>query len=489
MSATMKRELAVDADVIVVGCGPVGVMTALRCAQRGLSVIAIDQSTEIFPLPRAIGMDEEIQRLFQNAGLLAELRSVSSAVLGAEFVDADGTRLVGIDLPDGTVGPNGHPPMIVFDQPALEAALRKAAGEAGVHFELGVRADTYDESPEGVALTISDPSGEQRRLRGTWLVGADGARSTIRRLAGIDFVDQGFDQEWIVVDATLLDPQCALPTIAQQVCDPERVVTFVPGHDTRRRWEIRLDEGESGEELANDEHLAELLSPWAQPEQLTIDRCAVYRFHALVAEGFRAGAVFLVGDAAHQMPPFNGQGMCSGMRDAENLSWKLAAVARGVASDALLDTYDTERRPHAGEQVQHAADVGRLIDALSKGEDASTEAGYGGGRDFPHIEDGLVFGDHPAVGHPLPQPTIGGEPLDGLLGAGWALLIAPGVELSSLSGMWDRLGARAVELSHPELDALRPHGETILVRPDRYVAAVTTDLHRLGRLIEKAIVL
>ncbi len=463
-------------DVIVVGCGPVGVMTALRCVQRGLSVTAIDKSSGIYPLPRAIGMDEEIQRLFQNAGLEAELAGVSTPILGAEFVDADGNRLVGLELPEGTLGSNGYPPMTMFDQPSLETALRAKAIEAGVTMMLGMEATGIDNSSDGIALTAVDKAGNQRTLHSRWLVAADGGSSTMRHLVGVKLEDQGFDEEWVVIDTAVLDPSYQPPRIAQQVCDPQRIVTIVPGHRDRLRFEFRVHEDEDGHALVETSRLQQLLSPWAMPDQLRIDRSAVYRFHAVVAETFRVESVFFAGDCAHQMPPFNGQGMNSGLRDADNLSWKLALVCRSLAGERLLDTYDQERRPHARGQVGHAADTGRLINALARGEDVSTEAGYGGGRPFPHIEAGFVCGDHGAIGNPIPQPTIEGVRFDEMLGTGFALVGGQPAMSDSTRALWDKVGTKHVAVQHPDIDHLRPNGETIIVRPDRYIAAITSDL-------------
>ena len=466
-------------DVTVVGCGPVGVMTALRCAQRGLSVTAIDKSTGIYPLPRAIGMDEEIQRLFQNAGLESQLKSVSTPIVGAEFVDPKGNRLVGLELPEGTLGPNGYPPMTMFDQPSLETALREKAIAAGVTMELGVEATAVENSSDGVTLTAVDQAGHESTLRSRWLVAADGGASTMRRIVGVKLEDQGFDEEWVVVDTAVLDRSYQPPRIAQQVCDPQRVVTIVPGHRDRLRFEFRVNQGESGHSLIEESRLDQLLSPWAMPDQLRIDRSAVYRFHAVVAETFRVNSVFLAGDCAHQMPPFNGQGMNSGLRDADNLSWKLAFVHHSRAEERLLDTYDIERRPHARGQVEHAADTGRLINALTRGEDVSTEAGYGGGRPFPHIESGLVCGDHAAIGNPIPQPTIDGIRLDDILGIDFACIGNPSAVSAASDAtraIWDKLRTNHIDIHHPSIDQLRPNGETIIVRPDRYVAAITSDL-------------
>ena len=465
-----------DADVLIVGCGPVGAMAALRCRQHGLSVIVVDSSTEIYPLPRAIGLDAEGQRLFHTAGIGDELASCSTSMGGAEFLNADGERVVGYDLPDGFVTPLGHPPFVSFEQPQLEAALRSGAEAAGAELRLGVEATGLAPTPERVELLTSDGL-----LHARWLIGADGARSWVRSALAIRLEDQGFDQPWLVVDTWNVDPDLHLPRMAQQHCDPARVVTMVPGHDRRRRWEFQLDEDEDRDEMLRPERIAELLSPWGSPDQLRIDRAAVYRFHGLVAERFRAGPVFLAGDSAHQMPPFQGQGMNSGLRDADNLAWKLAMVHSGAAGDPLLDTYGAERKPHAEAIVEHSCDTGRLIDAIAAGVDVSTEAGYGGGRGFPHLEHGFLVDGHSAVGKPMPQPLVGDTRLDELMGDGFAPV---GEHRLTVPDELAWLDPQVVTVPPTVLPpGLIDEGRVAIVRPDRYVAAVTTDLEAAGRVL------
>ncbi|MGI9603471.1 MAG: FAD-dependent monooxygenase, partial [Acidimicrobiales bacterium] len=211
---------------------------------------------------------------------------------------------------------------------------------------------------------------------------------------------------------------------------------------------------------------------WGSAEQLRVDRAAVYRFHATVAERFRAGPVFLVGDAAHTMPPFNGQGMCTGMRDAENLSWKLALVADGRADDSLLDTYDAERRPHATGQVAHSVDAGLLIDAIAHDGDAALEKGYGQ-QPFPGLAHGLIHGDHPAIGHPLPRPHGDGIPIDAIE-QGWTLITAD--DPAEMASLWNDLAATNLQAPADAWPGIVSPGVTVVVRPDRYVAAVTADI-------------
>lgn len=456
-----------NADVIIVGCGPVGVMAALRCAQRGLSVIAIDREPDVYPLPRAIGMDDEIQDLFARAGLIEQLRDHSTPGRGADFVDETGTRVVGIDLPPGFVGALGHPPVTMFDQPGVESFLRQAALEAGVELRLGATAVDIVQTDNSVELSLADNT----KLHGRWLIGADGAKSTVRDLLGLSLVDLEFDQNWLVVDTTLVDPELDLPIVARQHCDQRRVVTFVPGHDTRRRWEFQLKPNETREQALARGFLDDLLAQWGRPDQLRIDRVAAYRFHGVVAERFSLGRVFLAGDAAHQMPPFNGQGMCSGMRDVENLTWKLAEVANEVAGPALLDTYDQERRPHATQQVAQSVDAGKLIDAIAYGGERALESGYGR-RTFPRLEHGVVeLGDHRMVGLPLHAPADRSFTVDNQ----WTLLQGPQAN-TEIPELW-RSRKAAVHVIEPTAfgDTFDP-ASTVVVRPDRIIAAVTSDL-------------
>lgn len=456
-----------DADVIVVGCGPVGVTTALRCVQRGLRVIAVDQSTEVYPLPRAVGMDDEVQEVFSRAGLLEAVRANSIPLPGGEFVNAAGEHVVGIELPEGTLSPLGHPPFVTFNQPALEDALRDVAVEAGVDMRLGVDAFAVSDIDDGVSVSLTEGSGEVS-LTARWLVAADGAKSTIRSLRGITRSDQGFDQTWLVVDVTLRDADLPLPRLARQICDPARVCTFVPGPRDHRRWEFQLTDDESREQVLTDESIAEFLAPWGTPEQLQVDRAAVYRFHALVAERFRDGPVFIAGDAAHQMPPFNGQGMCSGIRDAENLSWKLAHLAQGLAGPDILDTYEEERRPHAIAQVLHAVDAGMLIQAIAFEGDAALESGYGQ-RPFPQLEGSGFLADHPSVGTVLPNPN--GPP--GASVDDWILLTAD--PTFTAPPEWAAIGGTVITSAAGDFPGLLNSSNAVIARPDRFIAAVTDD--------------
>ena len=460
-------------DVLVVGGGPVGVTMGLLLARRGFGARVLERATEVYDLPRAIVMDDEIQRVFQNAGLAGGLRAITTPLAGAEFVTVDGDRIIGVEMPTDVEYPLGHPPSVTYYQPELEAFLRTAAVDAGVDLRLGVEVASVSQTDDGVLVHADD--GDHSAA---WLVAADGASSPIRKQLGLSFVDQGFDQDWLVLDVKLKHPVPTLSPFVQQICDPARPTTYVVGHDDYRRWEFQLQPGESRDEMSTDERVWQLLEPWLTPGDADLVRAVVYRFHATVADAMRVGRVFLAGDAAHQMPPFLGQGLCSGVRDAANLAWKLRMVADGVADDRLLDTYGDERLPHAAGVVAHAVDTGRLIDELSGRAAATTDldAAYGGGRPFPTIDHGIRVGDHPSVGRQLPQPTIDGHPLDDSLGDGFAVVTDdPSMGAGALGDL-----ARVVVVPRGTMPMALPPGGAVVVRPDRYVASVAHDATELA---------
>ncbi|MEZ5343477.1 MAG: FAD-dependent oxidoreductase, partial [Acidimicrobiales bacterium] len=222
-----------DVDTIVVGGGPVGVTTALLLARRGFEVRVLERSTEVYNLPRAIVMDDELQRVFQAVGLTEGLREITTPLVGAEFVDTAGQRIIGIELPPNAAFPLGHHPSVTYYQPELEAFLRSAAIDAGVDLRLGVDVTEVSQD-EGSVLAMTASGDHSAR----WLVAADGASSPIRKSLGFTFVDQGFDQDWLVLDLRLVRPVDSLSPFVQQLCDPQRPTTYVPGHGAYRRWEF-----------------------------------------------------------------------------------------------------------------------------------------------------------------------------------------------------------------------------------------------------------
>jgi 3-(3-hydroxy-phenyl)propionate hydroxylase len=439
------NDVDVDVDVLVVGGGPTGITTAALLAQRGMTVRVLERATGIYDLPRAIVMDDEIQRIIQGLGASEGLAAITTPLAGAEFVDTDGKRIMGIEIDPDRDFPNGHSPNVTYYQPQLEEFLRSVADRMGADLVLGVTVESVEQDDSGVTVHT----------------------------------------DAVVLDAELKRPVPTLPRFVQQVCDPDRPVTFVVGHADYRRWEFQLQPGEDRDVMLRPERLWDLLDGWMTPDDADIIRAVVYRFHATVAERMRVGRVFLAGDAAHQMPPFLGQGLCSGLRDGANLAWKLDLVERGLAGDALLDTYGDERLPHAAGVVEHAVDTGRLIDQLAGREShgVALDSAYGGGRPFPYLEHGLLHGEHPMVGRQMPQPPIDGTLLDEIVGPKFGVVTDDDAVAAVARAAWGEI-ATVVEVPAGSVGSVLPPGGAVIVRPDRYVAAVAADVDELAAATE-----
>jgi 3-(3-hydroxy-phenyl)propionate hydroxylase len=470
-----------DCDVLVVGLGPVGATLAALVATRGLATIAIDRDTDVYPLPRAVHFDDEIMRLLQQLGVADEVGRNAVAVPRYEFRASDGSILMSFDpVAEAHCGwASGY----MFHQPSLELAVRdRLATSPNADMRLGWRFEGLSQDGTGVTADVTAPDGS-RTIRARYLVGCDGARSPVREAIGGGLFDYGFDEPWLVIDVKVR-PHAHLPEANVQLCDPDRPVTCVHSGPGRRRWEFMLLPGETAERVVEDDFIRTLLAPF-DCGPVEIERKAVYRFHGLVANRWREGRVLLAGDSAHQTPPFAGQGMCSGLRDAANLAWKLGAVLEGRADGALLDTYQAEREPHARTLIELAIAMGRVVCNLDKEAAVARDRDMlaGGAFGAPPIPPmrpapfaaGCILAGTAGAGEIFPQVTAGrGERrlrLDDALGEGaWLIAHEP-------HGVCDpHLAAHQIgdDLLAPFRGALagwfgKHRAQAVLVRPDRYV--------------------
>ena len=444
-------------DVAIIGFGPVGALLANLLGQAGLRVGVFERDTAIHPLPRAVHFDGEVMRIFQSVGLAERIAATArSSSKGMHFVNAEGRTLMvrrGIDGP----GPHGWAGNWYFHQPELEAILRAGVARfPNIEVHLG--------------REVADPG----EIDARYIVGCDGARSLVRRAIGSRQRDLGLHQPWLVVDL-LCDPASprvkALPDHTVQLCDPARPMTVVHVGGRRRRWEIMLMPGDDPARLTEPGVFWPMMTRWLGPADAMLERAAVYTFHSVVQEGWRKGQLLLAGDACHQTPPFLGQGMCAGMRDASNLGWKLAMVLKGDADQALLDTYESERLPHVRAFIELAVKLGAVLQETDPAAAAERDKRFEAGAetfDFPQPQLGPGFRDDgpSPVGTIFPQPRLAdGRLMDEAIGQRFAvvgetaLLAPPRPDAVLLPGV----GA----------DWLAQHGaRAAILRPDRYVSAL-----------------
>lgn len=447
-------------DVVIVGGGPVGCFLAVLLNDMGVSNTVVERDAQPYLLPRAIVMDDEIQRAVHDHGMGEWLDANTSRLERGDFVGPDGSVVIGADIPP--VGLQGVPPVVCHFQPDLDTMLRTRCEAGGTRALWGRTVTDLVDNGDGCVVTLD--SGETIESR--WVVGCDGASSWTRRHMGLALEDLRFDQEWLVVDIAMKPGSTVeLPLGVRQYCRPDRPCTYVKGHGAYRRWEFQVQPHEDAAVLNTPDGLWGLLAEWAGPDDADLVRSAVYRFHAVVAPEMQRGNVFLAGDSAHQTPPFAGQGLNSGMRDAVNLAWKMSHVVRGLATEGILGTYTVERAPHVRSVIEHAVDMGRLIDQLagrvSHGVDV--QSGYGGTRPAPHIESGVVTGADSRVGHQFwyHREVSRAVRTDG---ASFAVVTAGPIDMPA-----DLAALAAVNVVAP---TALGEAYAIVVRPDRYVAAV-----------------
>ncbi|MEM7034733.1 MAG: bifunctional 3-(3-hydroxy-phenyl)propionate/3-hydroxycinnamic acid hydroxylase [Chloroflexota bacterium] len=353
-------------DVAVVGFGPVGATLANLLGVYGCKTVVLEQDLDIFPIPRAVHADAETLRVFQFAGLQEAIQPALGIYRKREYFNAKGEIFFEALVREEK--PFGHPEDIYFHQPTLEAGLRDGVTRFDhVDVCLSVEVQQVEQDDAEVRLQVQDIANQTTQtIRAKYVIGCDGARSLIRKQLNLELRDLGFDQPWLVVDVYLkpgITPEVAnIPNCHRQYCNPRQPITFVPtavkGH---YRWEFMQRHQQPTEQVESAENVRNLLSLVVDPDHVDVVRSVVYTFHALVAKQWRDRRGFIAGDAAHQMPPFAGQGMCSGIRDVHNLSWKLALVLSGIASASLLDTYDQERIPHVTRMTRGTMLLGNLI--------------------------------------------------------------------------------------------------------------------------------
>ncbi|WP_020419190.1 bifunctional 3-(3-hydroxy-phenyl)propionate/3-hydroxycinnamic acid hydroxylase [Amycolatopsis sp. ATCC 39116] len=497
-----------DCEVAVVGAGPVGMTAAALLAARGVHVVVLEREPRTSDEPKAISIDDEALRVYQSAGLAGRLLRIIVPGTGTRYYDATGRPV----FHAGSPWPfrHGYPFKNPFAQPDLERELHGHLVEApGAEVRMSTTVTGLAGCPDGrTGLRCRQDDGTTSLVRARYVLGCDGGRSTVRELLGIGMTGRSHDEVWLVADV-LGDHHDQ--RYGMHHGDPARPHVIVPGRDGRCRYEFLLHPGEGSPGQRPDFALVRrLLAPYRDITPGQVERAVNYRFNAVVADRWRDGAVFLLGDAAHMMPPFAGQGLNSGVRDAANLAWKIADVLAGRLGESALDTYETERRPHVEATVRLSARLGRVVMTTSPrlarqrdrliGAAMRTEHGRAYFEHMryrpPHVyTEGLLAGEPGLAGRMIGQPRVFDTAahrirlLDEVLGTGWALLgvgVDPG-EAAALAGplapavaevaVDDRMpstrGHRVLVDVDGGLDAELAgyRGRVVLLRPDRFVAA------------------
>lgn len=506
--------LPAKTTVLIVGAGPTGLMSANLLGRLGVDVLLVERNAAPYDIPRAITLDDEGARTLQAAGLDRDYLANTRPGRGSRYYDDDGN-------PFAEVGPGpteyGFPRRSQIYQPAFERVL--LAGLDRFEHVQAAYAHTFHaltQDDKGAVVTLRGPDGFEHRVVADYVIASDGARSPVRRALGITMLGDTYPEDWLIVD-TLNDPD--QEPVSKFFCRSDRPYVSIPAPGGGRRYEWRAAPGETTETLLDPARIRALLEPIRAFKDSDVQRAVVYTFEARIAERWRRGRVFLAGDAAHLTPPFAGQGMNAGLRDAHNLSWKLWAASTGKAGPVLLDSYEAERRGPTWAMVQLAVAMGDIVmprgarDIAFRTSLVEWMDRFPAARDFiiqmkfkppPRHDTGayLDLEDQPfdgsLVGQMMPQPPVrridGGETrLDDEIGPGFALIAQQQATARALSAArdmpWPELAPTLIALADsslpplpgitsliprpdPSLKALRAHRDQILlVRPDRYVAA------------------
>jgi len=405
-------------DVAIVGYGPVGATLAGLLGKLDLKVAVFEKSKEIYPKPRAVGFDHDAMRIFQRLGVSELIQPFIEPFREEIYVGTDDQILQHFKHMEKPY-PLTWNPHFTCNQPSIERILRNAnASLPNIHISLGAEFIKFEESIDHLNLHIKGSNNQPVVFKTKYLIGCDGASSPVRRQMGIEMENFDYDEHWIVVDMKVKEEFLnTLPNVNVQYCKPQRPSTMICCPGNHRRWEFMTVPGDNLEDIVSESRIWELLKPWIKPNQAEIWRAAAYRFHALVAHHWQEKRIFLAGDSAHQTPPFLGQGMCQGLRDAGNLAWKLKHVISNQADKSLLQTYTQERRPNVLTTTQIAKECGLIISERdpqkAKERDEKILAENNGGTKFilrqdliPPLDSGLIDLNAPLAGSVFPQPTV-----------------------------------------------------------------------------------
>ena len=479
-----------DYDVVIVGLGPTGATLANILGEYGLDVLVLEREESVYPLPRAVHFDDEAMRVFQSIGLAEAIGREARVNVGTKFVDSNMDLMLDWSRPQ-EIGPLGWHPSYRFHQPDLEAELNHGlAGQDTVTVARSANVTAITDHDDHVTVGY-EHDGATKSVSARYVVGTDGARSVVRSSMDSGWEDLGFQERWLVIDVQLLRPRPDLGDFTIQTCDKARPTTYVRCPRDWRRWEISLKPDETADMVTEDSFIWPKLRPAITPQEGAIRRKAVYSFESKLATRWREGRRLIAGDAAHLMPPFLGQGMCTGIRDAANLAWKLVATLKWGAPDNVLDSYEMERRDHARIYIETAVSVGEMMNSAETAEALTHAVRPDGSAQMQSINRGLERAIGPAgdsfAGMRMPQPVLAdGQRLSDAMKGRFAIIgRGAALQAGNLPPSQVALAVNADE--HDEVDSMLDSLAigSVIVRPDFYCfgAQANADGDALGRLV------
>ena len=484
-------------SVAIVGAGPTGITAATLLAQYGVDCLVLDRWPGVYPQPRAVHLDDEIYRVVARLGIADEFAAISRPTLGLRLLDKRFRVLAEFNRHTSR-SVHGFPQANMFDQPEFEALLRANLKRyPGAELRGNAEVIEITDHEGGVRIAFTDRcDGRVHLVEADYLLGCDGANSVVRTQIGSAIRDLNFEQRWLVVDVGT-DADLRQWEGVHQVCDPVRAGTYMRIGQARYRWEFQLLADESADDFGTLPALRPLIAPWTADvadSDLTLLRVAEYTFRAQIADRWRRGNVFILGDAAHLTPPFIGQGMGAGLRDAMNLAWKIAGVRNGTLAPDILDSYEQERKPHSRQLIRLALNVGRAMTGGGHLGNAARRLVLPRLRLLPGLRDKVVDSTTPPLrrsalvhksrrlgelaGTLCPNPLLpGGLRLDDVVGAGFAFITTGPLGGADQALLHRRGVATLVADRDTELEKWlgRARVAAAVVRPDRTVMRAGCD--------------
>jgi len=512
-------------DVLQIGYGPVGQTMAALLGKTGQSVAVFERWPSTFSLPRAAAFDHEIMRVLQGISCTDKIEEKVVPFINYHWVNAN--RDILLKIPYGGTAASGWENGYLMYQPDVEKALDEAVRSySNVEINLGWRAEELNEHEDFVEVTFRKgeipepgkwvPTNEVRTVRALYVIGADGANSFTRNSFDIKSEDLGFEADFLVVDIRPNDPQHLyhLPE-GYQVCDPARPTTVASRLGTEHiRFEFMLLPGEKKEDMLDDKKIHELMKEWISPEEGTIIRKIVYRFNSKIANKWQNNRTFLIGDAAHVTPPFMGQGMCIGIRDAKNLAWKLDLVLRNKAEASLFETYQVERYDHCKTIIQMAIDLGKIICISDEKEAEKRDQAFFSGsippfQEMPILTNGILHkNEHGEKLSPTGELSLQdfvryqGKTgrFDDIIGDGWTMISTKGEPRNALTSnqiaLLEQIDMKFVHISNVDSTDMvydvngkyaayfNERGlDAVIVRPDFYTFSGVATMEELPGVV------